>query len=93
MITSLSVIPVELPLIELFFSVEVSLLELFFSVEVSLLELFFSVEDGKNTIKVSHYVDDLGDAWASWAAVYYPGDAVTLSELQEAMDSLTIQAK
>ena len=47
----------------------------------------------KNTIKVSHYVDDLGDAWASWAAVYYPGDAVTLSELQEAMDSLIIQEK
>ncbi len=57
------------------------------------IEYSYSTEDGKNTIKVSHYVDDLGDAWASWAAVYYPGDAVTLSELQEAMDSLTIQAK
>ena len=39
MIISLSVIPVELPLIELFFSVEVSLLELFFSVEVLLIEV------------------------------------------------------
>ena len=57
------------------------------------IEYSYSTEDGKNTIKVSQYVDDLGDAWASWAAVYYPGDAVTLSELQEAMDSLTIQAK
>ena len=57
------------------------------------IEYSYSTEDGKNTIKVSHYVDDLGDAWASWAAVYYPGDAVTLSELQEAMDSLIIQEK
>ena len=57
------------------------------------IEYSYSTEDGKNTIKVSHYVDDLGDAWASWAAVYYPGDAVTLSELQEAMDSLSIQEK
>ena len=57
------------------------------------IEYSYSTEDGKNTIKVSHYVDDLGDAWASWAVVYYPGDAVTLSELQEAMDSLIIQEK
>ena len=57
------------------------------------IEYSYSTEDGKNTIKVSHYVDDLGDAWASWAAVYYPGDAVTLSELQEAMNSLIIQEK
>ena len=57
------------------------------------IEYSYSTEDGKNTIKVSQYVDDLGDAWASWAAVYYPGDAVTLSELQEAMDSLSIQEK
>lgn len=57
------------------------------------IEYSYSTEDGKNTIKVSHYVDDLGDAWASWATVYYPGDAVTLSELQEAMDSLIIQEK
>lgn len=57
------------------------------------IEYSYSTEDGKNTIKVSNYVDDLGDAWASWAAVYYPGDAVTLSELQEAMDSLIIQEK
>ena len=57
------------------------------------IENSYSTEDGKNTIKVSHYVDDLGDAWASWAAVYYPGDAVTLSELQEAMNSLIIQEK
>ena len=57
------------------------------------IEYSYSTEDGKNTIKVSHYVDDLGDVWASWAAVYYPGDAVTLSELQEAMDSLIIQEK
>ena len=57
------------------------------------IEYSYSTEDGKNTIKVSHYVDDLGDAWASWAAVYYPGDAVTLSELQEGMNSLIIQEK
>ena len=40
------------------------------------IEYSYSTEDGKNTIKVSHYVD-----------------AVTLSELQEAMDSLIIQEK
>ena len=57
------------------------------------IEYSYSTEDGKNTIKVSHYVDNLGDVSASWAAVYYPGDAVTLSELQEAMDSLIIQEK